>query len=223
MRRGNAGGAPVSSRSRLHGAGPREGGCPGLTVRGLCFSPAVSLCLSPRWGGTWHLAPAGLRGDKRRDAWRSASGQEVTAPRPPSPGLSPLPAAYGPSPASPRAPGEFFSLQQSLRLNPVRHLRGMLSAECLFLFTFSQLLQSQPLRTVHPPLHPEHCSSQKDMPEQPTDPIVQGGKLRPRRRNRNGAPAQPCPRSRWKEGARHMSLLSLPQPLPPPPGAVFKS
>lgn len=60
----------------------------------------------------WHLAP-GSRGPawgtKRRDAWRSASGQEVTAPRPPSPGLSPLPAAYGPSPASPRAPGEFFS------------------------------------------------------------------------------------------------------------------
>jgi len=113
-RRGDAGKAPVSSQSRLCGAGPGERGCPGLTVRGL-FHRGEPVPVSTVG---WHLAP-----DSRGPAWDekmrrlgSASRQEVTAPRPPSPALPPLPAACGPSPTSPRAPGEFFS-PQSLRLN----------------------------------------------------------------------------------------------------------
>lgn len=107
-RRGNAGEAPVSGRSRLHGAGPREAAALGSGSEA-CVYHSEPVPVSTVG---WHLAP-GSRGPawgtKRHDAWRSASGQEVTAPRPPSPVLSPLPAAYGPSPASPRAPGEFFS------------------------------------------------------------------------------------------------------------------
>ena len=81
----------------------------------------------------------------------------------------------------------------------------------------AQLLQSQPLRTVHLPLHPDQCSSQKDTPEQTADPIVQGGKTEAQKEKQKRGPSPAlCPRSCGKEGARHMSLLSLPQPLPPP-------
>ena len=100
----------------------------------------------------------------------------------------------------------------------MRHLRGTRSASAYSCshFLHTQLLQSQPLRTVHLPLHPEHCSSQEDMPEQPADPIVQGGKTEAQEKQKRGPSPALCPRSRCgKEGARHMSLLSLPQPLPP--------
>ena len=117
--RANGGAGMLAKRQLAARAGCVEQGLGSEAALGsrseACFT-AVSLCPSPRWGGTWHLTPAGLRGTRRCDAWGSASGQEVTAPRPPSPALSPLPAACGPSPTSPRAPGEFFSLQ-SLRLN----------------------------------------------------------------------------------------------------------
>ena len=100
----------------------------------------------------------------------------------------------------------------------MRHLRGTRSASAYSCshFLHTQLLQSQPLRTVHLPLHPEHCSSQEDMPEPPADPIVQGGKTEAQEKQKWGPSPALCPRSRCgKEGAMHMSLLSLPQPLPP--------
>lgn len=74
----------------------------------------------------------------------------------------------------------------------MRHLRGMLSASAYFCshFLHAQLLQSQPFQstfhcTQNTALHKRTCQNS------PLIPLYREEKLRPRRRNRNGAPAQP--------------------------------